>query len=52
MSNSFVTLWTIALQAPLSTGLPKARILEWVVISFCRGYSRPWDQTHLSGIGR
>ena len=26
----FVTLWTVALQAPLSMGFSKARILEWI----------------------
>jgi len=24
-------------------GIPQARVLEWVVISFSRGSSRPWD---------
>ena len=33
----FVTPWTVALKAPLSMGFPKARILEWVAISFSRG---------------
>ena len=40
MSDS-VTPWTVALQAPLSMGFFQARTLEWVVISFSRGYSRP-----------
>ena len=26
----------------------QARILEWVAISFSRGYPRPRDQTHVS----
>ena len=26
----FVTLWTVALQAPLSMGILQARILEWL----------------------
>ena len=30
----FATLWTIALQAPLSMGILQARILGWVAISF------------------
>ena len=30
----FVTQWTVARQAPLSVGIPQARILEWVAISF------------------
>ena len=29
-------------------GLFQARILEWVAISFSRGSSLPWDQTHIS----
>ena len=28
--------WTSACQAPLSTGILQAKILEWVVISFSR----------------
>ena len=32
----FVTPWTVALQASLSMGFPKVRILEWVAISFSR----------------
>ena len=35
----FATPWTIACQALLSMGFPKARILEWVAISFSRGSS-------------
>ena len=27
-------------------------ILEWAAISFCRGSSQPWDQIHVSRIGR
>ena len=47
----FVTLWTVALQAPLSMGFPmdknlnsltaQATILEWVDISFSRGLLDP-----------
>ena len=33
----FATPWTVALQDPPSMGFPKARILEWVAISFSRG---------------
>ena len=33
-------------------GISQARILEWVAISFCRGSSRPRDQTHVSCISR
>ena len=38
-------------QAPLSMGFPRARILEWVAISFSRGSSRPRDRTRVSCIG-
>ena len=33
-------------------GIFQARILEWVVISYCKGYSWPRDQTCVSCIGR
>ena len=42
--------WTVAHQAPLSMGFPKARILEWVAISFSRGSSLPRDRTQVSCI--
>ena len=29
-------------------GIFQARILEWVAISFSRGFSQPRDQTHVS----
>ena len=32
--------------------ISQARILEWVAIPFSRGSSHPWDQTHISCIGR
>ena len=48
----FVTLWTIACQAPLSMGFFQARILEWVAISSSRGSFSPRDWTHISCIGR
>ena len=38
-----VTLWTVALQAPLSMGILQARTLEWVAVP-----SQPWDGTHVS----
>ena len=38
---ALTTPWTVALQAPLSMGIPQARILEWVAISFSRGSSQP-----------
>ena len=44
----FVTLWTIAHQNPLP--ILQARILEWVVISFSRGSSRPRSRTRISYI--
>ena len=31
-------------------GIPQARILEWVVVPFCRGSSQPRDQTQVSCI--
>ena len=31
-------------------GILQARILEWVVISFCRGSSQPRDRTRVSHI--
>ena len=39
MSNSFVTPWTVACQAPLSTGFSRA--LEWVAVPSCRDLSDP-----------
>ena len=33
----FVTPWTVAHQAPLSTGILQARILEWVTMPSSRG---------------
>ena len=35
----FVTLWTVACQASLSTGILQARILEWVAKPSSRGSS-------------
>ena len=49
MSDS-ATLWTVAHQAPLSTGILQARILEWVAISFSRGSFQPRNQTWVSYI--
>ena len=37
-------------QASLSMGFPQAKILEWVAVSFSRAFSRPRDQTQVSGI--
>ena len=44
----FVTLWTVALQAPLSMGILQARILQWVVISSSRGSAQRKDGTWVS----
>ena len=44
----FATLWTIASQAPLSTGVSRHSpewLLQWVAIPFSRGSSWPRDQT-------
>ena len=38
--RDFHISWTVARQAPLSMGFSKARILEWVAVSFSRGSSR------------
>ena len=54
----FVTLWTVAYQAPLSMGFSsqeywsekKKRILEWIAISFSMGSSQPSDRTQVSCI--
>ena len=47
VSNSFVTPWTVAHQAPLSR-FP--RLQEWVAISFSGGSSWPRDRTYVSCI--
>ena len=44
----FATPWTVAHQAPLSTGILQARILEWAAMSSSRGSSQPRDQTQVS----
>ena len=44
----FVIPWTAAHQAPLSMGFFQARILEWVAISFSRGFSWPRGWTWVS----
>ena len=46
----YVTLWTVARQAPLSMEILQARILEWVAMPSSRGSSRPRDRTHVSYI--
>ena len=40
----FVSLWTVARQAALSTGIPQTRILGWISMPS----SQPRDQTHIS----
>ena len=45
----FVTPWTVAHQAPLSTEILQARILEWVAIPSSRGSSQPRNPTGVSG---
>ena len=44
----FAIPWTVASLTPLSMGFFKARILEWVAITFSRGSSWSRDQTHIS----
>ena len=46
----FVTLWTIACQAPLSIGFSRQEYREWVAIPFSRGSSQQKDWTHVSYI--
>ena len=46
----FVTLWSVAHQAPLSMGFSQARILEWIDISFSRGSSWTKDRIRVSCI--
>ena len=41
----FITLWTIACQAPLYM---EARVLKWVVIPFSRGFCQPRNGTGVS----
>ena len=44
----FLTLWAVALQAPLSMGILQARILEWVAMLSSRGSSQPRARTQVS----
>ena len=44
----FATPWTVARQAPLSTGILQARILEWVAMLSSRGSSQPRDHIQVS----
>ena len=47
-SQLFAVPWAVAHKSSLSRGFPRARILEWLAISYCRGSSHPWDQTCVS----
>ena len=51
MSNSLQPL-DCSPQGSFDHGIFQARIWEWVVIDFSRGFSWPRDQTHVSYIGR
>ena len=44
----FVTLWTVAHQAPLSMGILQARILDCVAMPSSQGSSQSRDQTCVS----
>ena len=44
----FVTLWTVARQGPLSTGILQARIVGWVSMPSSWGPSWPRNLTHIS----
>ena len=46
----FLTLWTVAHQAPLSMGFSRQEYWSWVAISYSRGSSQPRNQTHVSYI--
>ena len=46
----FVTLWSVAHQAPLSMGVLQARIVERVAMPSSRGSSQPRDRTRISYI--
>ena len=46
----FVTPRTAALQAPPSTGILQARVLEWDAMPSSRGSSQPRDRTQVSRV--
>ena len=50
VSDSAVMPWTVARQAALYIKFPKARILQWLAISFSRGSFWPRDQIPVSCI--
>ena len=47
--SDFEIAWTVARQAPVH-GFLQARILEWVAISYSRGFSWPRDRPPISCI--
>ena len=48
----FATLWTVAIQSPLSMGILQAGIQEWIAMPSSRGSSRPRNWAHVSYICR
>ena len=48
----FRTLWTVACQAPLSMGFSRRECWSELPFPSSVGSSWPWDQTHVSCIGR
>ena len=48
--RGLVTPWTVALPGSSVHGILRARILDWVVISFSRGSSRPRKWTQVSRV--
>ena len=44
------TPWVVPRQAPLSMGILQARILEWVAVSFSRGFAQPRDQIWVTSL--
>ena len=49
----FATPWTfVSSPGSFIHRISQARILEWVAISFSRGSSPTWDQTHISCVSR
>ena len=49
-AQTFATSWTVAHQAPLTTGILQARILEWGAMLSSRGSFQPRDWTQVSHI--
>ena len=44
MAQSFVTLWIVAHQAPLSLGILQTRIVEWIAMTSSSGSTQPRDR--------